>query len=658
MTFNTLNKKAIAASLTGLLTFSGSALADLGDYSAVQSLWNLSHPAAANNPVDDQLKNKMPFMTFNENPADSTGFDDGFKAKKYLQWQTISLKGDDDKNGPGSVKCLNGDDYKFVIKRSHSSSNMVVFFEAGGGCWDYDSCTKTSGGKTNAGLVGDKVDGIDPEIALRAASQASLFTSSLRPNYAPKYKNWTKVYLPYCTQDLGLGNSYNTYIDGDASMTASQRGMTVQGAVLTWLKANLEQPKQLIVSGQSAGGFASELLYHTYRTALAPEKGYMFNDAGPIMLAPQDESEDVYPSQHAHRQVTESWKAMPYLQWLASESSHLATDQRFVPTNMGTISNFLSARWPNDRFALIAARKDNTISGFTYNSFFQDIADESSLENRDSMRDEKRLSEMDRKRAQLDTLDNYGYFAPGYRPFFGGHVLSFPLIEASTKNEDDGNTIFDIIDNVLNDTGRVMSSWEGDAGLALDINGRYTDCINQFFLEGDGGMKMGDVYLDVDYPEAEGNVLAETAPCLANTHVSDEADFAILASILPWATQDVMGIDPLSGMVSSESLLTEQIKGLSDITAKDAAAFAARNIADTIRIGKGVLAAQAAKAKAKAAAIAKARAAAVAKAKAKAAAIAKARAAAAAKAKAAAEAAAAKAKAAAKKFTSRFRRRR
>mgnify|MGYP000223315120 CR=1 FL=1 len=632
----TIQKNILATALAGSLAFSGQSFAEIGDYSAVQSLWNITHPQAANNPVDAQLKQDMPFMTFSENPADSSGFDDGFKAKKYQVWQTIDLKGDDDKNGPGSVKCLNGDDYKFLVKRSFSSSNMVVFFEAGGGCWDYDSCSKTAGGQTNSGLLGSMADGLDPDVALRAASQVSLLTTSLRPNYDPKYKDWTKVFLPYCTQDLGLGDKYNTYLEdgGDGVFSASQRGMSVQGAVLTWLKANLEQPKQLIITGQSAGGFASELLYHTYRTALAPEKGYLLNDAGPIMWAPQGENAELYPSQHAHKKVTASWNALTYLEWLENESAGLAQDQRFVATNMGTISNFLSARWPNDRFIQIAARKDNTIAGFTYNLFHDEISSEASLEQRDALRDEMRLMEMDTKRAQLDQLENFGYFAPGYRPLLGGHVLTFPLVEGSATNEDDGNTLFDAIDDVLNGTARVMESWEGDAGLAIDKNGRYSDCINTFFTSG-SGMKGGDVYLHTTDSDSSDSPLQSILPCLKN----DQKD-----GLMPWLSQDVLGFTSVNDTAPSQNLVTEQIKGLSNITLEQTIAFAAVNIKDATRIGNEILAAQAAKAKAKADAIAKATDGAIKKA--------------AAAAKAKADAAAAKAKAAVKKVFSRFRRRR
>ena len=575
--------------------------ADLGDYSVVQTLWNITHPQTANNPVDAQVKNDMPFMNFIENEAN----DDGFKPKQYLTWQTINLKANDAEHGVGAVKCMNGDDYKFLVKRSPSSSNMVIFLEGGGGCWDYESCLITSGGQTNSGIVG----GDNPDVALRAGSQSSLMTTSLRPNYAPKFKNWTKVYLPYCTQDLALGDSYNVYQEkGNTGkeIVASQRGMTVQGAVLTWLKANLEQPKQLLVTGQSAGGFGSELLYHTYRTALAPQKGYLINDAGPIMLAPQGQSDQLYPSQHAHKKVTESWNAQTYLEWLESESSGLAHDQQFVSTNMGTISNFLSAKWPNDRFALITSRKDHTISGFSYNSFFSDIQNTETLEERTILRDEKRFTEMEIKKQQLDQLNNYGYLIPGYRPLAGGHVLTIPLVETSTTNEDDGNNVFDLIHSVMNENGRILESWEGDTSLAMDVNGRYNDCVNEYFRVSGAGDQAGDVYLSAGGSESSNLDILEVLPCLENTHINTSDQYPVIESLLPWLTQGVLGIDPLTGMASSQDILTAKILNLDEITTQQAAAFAKTNIEDAIRIGTAETQRLASIAKARADAIAKA----------------------------------------------------
>ena len=104
---------------TSISTWAHADLSD-GDYSAVQTLWNITHPQVANNPVDAQLKAEMPFMDFIENDA----ADDGFNPKTYHVWQTITLSADQNEHGEGAVKCANGDDYKFMVKRSPSRSPM------------------------------------------------------------------------------------------------------------------------------------------------------------------------------------------------------------------------------------------------------------------------------------------------------------------------------------------------------------------------------------------------------------------------------------------------------------------------------------------------------------------------------------------------------
>lgn len=473
---------------------------DFGDYGPLETLQNLKKAPEANNPVSSQLKSEMSFMEFSRNPR---GHKDDFNPKRYYQWQVITLDGEST-----GAQCADGSDYKFLVKRSASSSNMVVFFEAGGGCWDHGTCSKSSGGFTNAGLVGGQsgtpeMGGIaTEELGIRAAKLASLTTSAIQPGFNPRYRNWTRVFLPYCTQDIHLGMEDDDilYYENQAektgnSMEVRHSGMAIQGAVITWLKDNLEQPGQLLVTGQSAGGFASELLYHPYRLALAPKKGYMLNDAGPIVEAIQGADAEEYPSQFAQETVTKAWNAMPYLRWLEKQSASYA---HFNPKNMGSISEFLATRWPKDRFVLAAAQKDNVIAGFSYNTFFPAIYEEESVEVRDELRDEFRLKDMNRKRIQLESLDNYGYFMPGYRYFMGGHVLTFPFIYSSTTNEDDGRHVIDAIHNLMSGKGSVKASWEND--LAGDLARRHygkilDDCINYYYDFSDGDMSSGDVFL-------------------------------------------------------------------------------------------------------------------------------------------------------------------
>ena len=46
---------------------------------------------------------------------------------------------------PPGVTCGDGSPYKMFVNYSNQSDNLVVVFEPGGACWDYDSCAGRNG---------------------------------------------------------------------------------------------------------------------------------------------------------------------------------------------------------------------------------------------------------------------------------------------------------------------------------------------------------------------------------------------------------------------------------------------------------------------------------------------------------------------------------
>ena len=46
---------------------------------------------------------------------------------------------------PPGVVCGNNSQYKFFVNYSNTTDNLVVVFEPGGACWDYDSCAGRNG---------------------------------------------------------------------------------------------------------------------------------------------------------------------------------------------------------------------------------------------------------------------------------------------------------------------------------------------------------------------------------------------------------------------------------------------------------------------------------------------------------------------------------
>src|SRR5512140_404307 len=50
-------------------------------------------------------------------------------------WERVALPG---------TQCGNGSQYKFFARRT-GSPNVLFFFEGGGACWDYDTCSGRAG---------------------------------------------------------------------------------------------------------------------------------------------------------------------------------------------------------------------------------------------------------------------------------------------------------------------------------------------------------------------------------------------------------------------------------------------------------------------------------------------------------------------------------
>src|SRR5262245_58945160 len=90
---------------------------------------------------------------------------------------------------PGAV-CGNNSPYKIFVNYSDTSDNLVVVFEPGGACWDYDSCTGRNGirGAANVNGLADDHYKLAPFISPFVNRSAETPTTS-----------WNFVYVPYCT---------------------------------------------------------------------------------------------------------------------------------------------------------------------------------------------------------------------------------------------------------------------------------------------------------------------------------------------------------------------------------------------------------------------------------------------------------------------------
>lgn len=434
-----MNNTTKTSLLLAVILYSNTGLCAVGDYNFFESLGNLVVAPQANNPPNNLQKQREHFRL-----TDSSSAFSSFDPKRYGQWQTITAN----EAETGAV-CGDGSPFEFVVNRSNLSKNLVIFMEGGGACWSHDTCS----GKAEVGAISLSVS---PETTENSPLGEVYRASSPFTNRfnlaADAVRGWNMVLVPYCSGDVYLGDTTRTYTDknGNDAITVEHKGMRNFHSVLSWVKSNLEQPAQMLVTGRSAGGIGATFNYAAAKTDLAPSyKSYLINDSGPLFTAPKNGSAEKYPSIFLHNEMRQAYRINKgpgkYLQSLIPD---------FKSNNFGTIFKGLAKIDPNDRLGFISFQQDRVIPKFSYRLFGEqpDVEGQNIL----FMKELKRLTK------KLDKTPNFGYFLPNYRPLAHSHVASYMYTYGTADIQEQNLNSRNFYSNIMSDNGSVMQSQEYD----------------------------------------------------------------------------------------------------------------------------------------------------------------------------------------------------
>ncbi|MFN2427163.1 MAG: pectin acetylesterase-family hydrolase [Candidatus Binatia bacterium] len=312
------------------------------------------------------------------------------------------------KVAPAGAVCGNGSQYKFWYYDSPTSNNMVIMFEGGGACWDYDTCSGRAGvlGASNPnGLPDSYINGMAPKYVspiVNGADPGLPFRS--KDNIATN--GWDVVYMPYCTGDVHTGNSTKTYTDPtgvNPPLTWRHNGFNNTVAAANFLRGRFPSINKLLVTGFSAGGVGTVTQYHTMRRTLLPTRGYSLNDSGPLFPAPNS----TYKSWQLHKTIEAAWN-------LASVYSQMPAS--FSPSDFGTATRALATQYPSDYHAYTGYSSDYNFSRFSYERFFPGITQAGILANWRA--DQARMV------TQMNLYNNFSYHIPWHRPLNDSHCSS------------------------------------------------------------------------------------------------------------------------------------------------------------------------------------------------------------------------------------------
>ncbi|MFY0537746.1 pectin acetylesterase-family hydrolase [Nannocystis pusilla] len=154
--------------------------------------------------------------------------------------------------------------------RYGAGDNLVIYFEGGGACFNSDTCAlnelwKNFGEfKFDAWALGIGQGGIfddDPQNPVR---------------------DWSFIYVPYCTGDVHAGDRENVGIDGvlGAQQFVGYRNVA---AYLERIVPTFEDAGHVLVTGSSAGGFGAALNYDRIAGAFPGSAVTLLDDSGPPM---------------------------------------------------------------------------------------------------------------------------------------------------------------------------------------------------------------------------------------------------------------------------------------------------------------------------------------------------------------------------------------
>ena len=311
----------------------------------------------------------------------------------YGKWERVEL--------PGTV-CGNGSQYKFFVNYSETSNNVLVMFEAGGACWDYDSCTGSNGirGAANPDGIGNG----------HMTQWGLAYPFYHRGDEENPLRDWNYVFIPYCTGDVHTGNNVITYTseDGSDSVEFHHAGHPNMLKVVEWLNDEFENVPRMMAGGCSAGGAGSLLNYYFLRSRIqGVQCGYLLDDAGPIFPSSGN-------SAQLHQKIRDSWDADATIDTIEAEVGKAKADA--LRNDFGTINTLLADEFPMDRLAITFFRLDLNYSIYSYERFFGFPPYETILDL--WWEDTQLLME------QYDTRENLAYYIPYYRADNCSHCAS------------------------------------------------------------------------------------------------------------------------------------------------------------------------------------------------------------------------------------------
>jgi len=213
-------------------------------------------------------------------------------------WRTIEAA--------APAQCSDGSPYRFHLLQG-DPARLFVFLNGGGACWDAATCDPE--GRPTYRVHAGPGSGNDPR---RYGGAFDL------DNDANPFRDWSQVFVSYCSGDVHLGDRRSEYEREDGTTFAVEhRGRRNTDAALDAISETFK-PRRIVIAGGSAGAIASPV----YAAVLAQR----FPDAEVIQFGGGGAGYRIAPP----AKLWERWNTLPSLPGVRDASAHTPEALSFV----------------------------------------------------------------------------------------------------------------------------------------------------------------------------------------------------------------------------------------------------------------------------------------------------------------------------------------
>ncbi len=235
------------------------------------------------------------------------------------------------------AKCRGGGSAGFGVRINPASTKLVIYLQQGGACFNVATCGQNASSFSSAKFDSWKT----------SVGQSGLFDPTNAENAV---KDWSFVFVPYCTGDVHAGNA--TGIDVPGGPTAqSFVGYANIGHYLKRVVPTFQSATEVLLTGDSAGGFGAHYNYDRVAQAFCPTPVALVDDSGPIM-----------PDQYLAPCLQKRWRAL----WNLDSSLPAFCNDCSNADGGGLVNayNAVGQKYPKAHLGVISSDKDSVISMF------------------------------------------------------------------------------------------------------------------------------------------------------------------------------------------------------------------------------------------------------------------------------------------------------